>query len=711
MAVRGPEHVDTMQAMLNVAQLFEDEENWEGAKQLYNRILSIRRKHTEPSGSGPEVADLLVSLSHIFEVQGDLPKALALYEEAKDVYIQFFGRSHLTVAACLSGIADIYDQQGLLADALQTHRKALDMRRRLYLDASEYMGLDTNDPKNPPWTVIGDSLNSVGELLWDIGEQAAARDSFEEALRIREIHYNLSGKSEVCSIALAATRSNLAEALLPLGPAYWDRAKSLLDMAYSTRFRLFGNSGHPTQQTLNLQAIVYELIQMEKMRQDTIAARRQKAAAAAAVAAAAAPTPVQLPATPSMPGKSVSFVPPPSGAAAVLPGTPVTTAALESALTAGPTVESAISSSASDSKAYVAAGGDCSTSAIASNPGLAAIAEEDETMPVKGVADTTAGQQLDPDLKAAHDLLTNAIDKRDEGEYEKALDAAKAAMDRLQPTSSTSGERRLALSVACSYCGSIFEDARDYPRAEIAYRMSLDKAVQTYGADYVHTDVARALSNLGGVLRLQAKHEEAYGFLERAYGMWRTLEDRQPSDDHQIELARLHHSIGLCHLGMGQLDAALERMTLATERRLELFGDGHPDYFASLNSLGLIKAARGDLEGALSMLTQALALREAAYGTADPAYALAQSSAASIFFRFDDLSRAGRLFTECFDPRERQVGRASPDVLTALQNLAAVFLRQEDPLNATPFSAGAATIRQYFDEIMPPPPLQNDTLF
>ena len=58
---------------------------------------------------------------------------MLLQEHIKDIIIILCGDSHLDVAASLNNMANIYMRQGKYEEALEVHRKSLEIRTRIYI--------------------------------------------------------------------------------------------------------------------------------------------------------------------------------------------------------------------------------------------------------------------------------------------------------------------------------------------------------------------------------------------------------------------------------------------------------------------------------------------------------------------------------------------------------------------------------------------------
>ncbi|MCH9681226.1 MAG: tetratricopeptide repeat protein [Deltaproteobacteria bacterium] len=139
-----------------------------------------------------------------------------------------------------------------------------------------------------------------------------------------------------------------------------------------------------------------------------------------------------------------------------------------------------------------------------------------------------------------------------------------------------------------------------------------------------HSGTARALQNIGAVLRDQGDREGALEHLERAL----EIEQRQP-DRSRENRAFAHHNIGVVLSDMGRVDQAEQRFTRALELKRQWLGPRHPALAPTLDGLGGIHETRGDNEAARQAYAQALEIRTAALGPDHPELAFSHTNLAN----------------------------------------------------------------------------------
>ena len=565
-------------ALDHLASVHYDSGNFLLAESLYKEVLEVHRKIARQSRtgqSGPEVAKALMNLASIYEVDPtlrDFDRCYSLYAEILTIYEDFYGREHLTRAECLEAVANLKDQEGLLAEALEGHREALNLRIRLFSASSAYMGFSENDEKNnPPWAVLADSYNSVGELLLDLGEVEEAISALREGLRIRTIlnephNHHLSSGSENAAMALASVQTNLSMAIIQgekrahHHQSYFE-ARDIVKPAYATRMKYLGIRAIQTEQTINVQGLVDELIKdyasekekikldkkYKKEKEEKNAAKLAAKLAAFHVAAGTKPLPVQ---------DNINAM---AGAAAKGPNGNATAANVN-----GVTTINTSATVVKKAPAPLKIGQKVSIETMNQQEEVIEVQEVVEEVDelhghvhTRGINDIGARQQLDAPLAKAHELLEMVERLRDLGEHDSALKCSYEALAHLRPdlyalpdslslagsssqvsldekvkplviskemACSTRGpERKLAFAVALSYLGTAQMDKGWHNHAVLSFQQSLDLIIQTYGDSYIHRDIAQGLSSLATALRCDGHSEDAMEVGLQARTQWVAL--------------------------------------------------------------------------------------------------------------------------------------------------------------------------------------------
>ena len=167
--VHGPEHLDTLPSLNNLAVLLHDRGDYAAARPLFERALAIYEKvrgpeHLDTAGSLNNLAALLLD-------QGDAAAARPLHERALAIWEKMLGPEHPNTAASVNNLARLLQNEGDLAAARPLFERALAI-------AEKALG-----PEHPD---TARTLNNLAALLRDQGNFAAARPLMERALAIRE---------------------------------------------------------------------------------------------------------------------------------------------------------------------------------------------------------------------------------------------------------------------------------------------------------------------------------------------------------------------------------------------------------------------------------------------------------------------------------------------------------------------------------------------
>ncbi len=116
-------------------------------------------------------ADLCATVGNVYGDLGEYTNAAAMHRRALELRKKLFGAEHPDVASSLNDLAQALYGEGKWADAEATHRAALAMRRKL-------LGNDH--------VATAQSLNNLGEALRKQAEFVEAESLFREALAMRK---------------------------------------------------------------------------------------------------------------------------------------------------------------------------------------------------------------------------------------------------------------------------------------------------------------------------------------------------------------------------------------------------------------------------------------------------------------------------------------------------------------------------------------------
>ncbi len=166
---------------------------------------------------------------------------------------------------------------------------------------------------------------------------------------------------------------------------------------------------------------------------------------------------------------------------------------------------------------------------------------------------------------------------------------------------------------------------RDYVVAEELARKGFE--IRRAVSDIDTMDTAAALNNLGVLLLLQGRYDEALPALQEHVDIVRQLAgDRHP------ELAKGLENLGNVYYRQQKFDRTLELLDEVMTMRREVLGDDSPAVARTLNNMGMVYNAAGEHDKAEESLRQAVARMERAYGPDHPDVASSHWSLAHVLW-------------------------------------------------------------------------------
>jgi tetratricopeptide (TPR) repeat protein/transcriptional regulator with XRE-family HTH domain len=120
-----PEHPEITYTLTILATIYREQEKFEEAKQLYEKILAICEHQAKPGDD--EVAATLNNLATIYIAQDRPTEAEALNQRALESYKKIYGPKHPEVARCLMCLGDSAALQNDWSQAEQYNQQALEI--------------------------------------------------------------------------------------------------------------------------------------------------------------------------------------------------------------------------------------------------------------------------------------------------------------------------------------------------------------------------------------------------------------------------------------------------------------------------------------------------------------------------------------------------------------------------------------------------------
>lgn len=239
----GPDHLQTSEAIANLAGSYVHHYRWEEAEELYERVLSIRQRK-----KGSEYYSNMRNLATIYFQTGRREEAQALREQVL-THVQRKGIDEAVKFAAMMDLAQSYQKSDRTKESRELREKTLAMSKRLFGDEHPHTlsAMET----------LADSLNESGE--WDNGFKMR-----EDAMAIR-IKVQGEGHPETMMsmhlLAFCYYEGNR-----------FDDAHSMFERVYTLRSDILG-AEHPT--TLNTMSFLGDAYRKLGRHQDALELQEQ----------------------------------------------------------------------------------------------------------------------------------------------------------------------------------------------------------------------------------------------------------------------------------------------------------------------------------------------------------------------------------------------------------------------------------------------------
>ncbi|MEN7344195.1 MAG: tetratricopeptide repeat protein [Pseudomonadota bacterium] len=193
----------------------QDRAKFDAAEEKFSRARQLRAQHFGERSF--EVAEAIQMQAHLTAYQGDMPAAIALYEEGLAISRDLPGDNTGVIAEFLSKLAAAHRELGddktaerLLLDAIAALDRAYGNRHPRYLESQRYLADVYRDQQRfsesealylsniavrqevlgPNHTEVGTAYNEYSILLSDMGDTDGAVAAAAEFLRVLELNYD-----------------------------------------------------------------------------------------------------------------------------------------------------------------------------------------------------------------------------------------------------------------------------------------------------------------------------------------------------------------------------------------------------------------------------------------------------------------------------------------------------------------------------------------
>lgn len=213
----------------------------------------------------------------------------------------------------------------------------------------------------------------------------------------------------------------------------------------------------------------------------------------------------------------------------------------------------------------------------------------------------------------------------------------------------------------------------DYDEAVHAASAVVDKAQETLSTDLDSIDeFASALELRGDLYRSLSRYDEARDDYKQA------LDQLENRTDRQIQIGRLNASFGACHDALGNS----ERATELWEEAMRVFEECDPpqmlDVGAMANNLAYLRKSDGDVEGAETYFLKSLEIYHRYLGPEDEATATICNNLGALYLASGHEEQAREMHMMALEARRSSLGDAHPDTAQSHNNLALALLATGD---------------------------------
>ena len=268
-----------------------------------------------------------------------------------------------------------------------------------------------------------------------------------------------------------------------------------------------------------------------------------------------------------------------------------------------------------------------------------------------------------PQLAEAEDLLQQAIELYEAGQYAEAIPLAEQVLAIVE---AQLGSNHPDTAGSLSWLAALHHAIGRYVEAEPLHEQALAILETQLGPD--HPRLATKLNNLAELYRAMGRYREAEPLHKRALA----IHEAQLGPDHPSVATSLNN-LAVLYRAMGryrEAETLFERALAIHEAQL---GPDHPSVAASLNNLALLYWTMGRYGEAEPLYERALAIVEAQLGPDHPAVATSLNNLALLYKDMGRYGEAEPLYERALAIREEQLGPDHSDVAQSLNNLAMLY--------------------------------------
>ncbi|MGL5016564.1 MAG: tetratricopeptide repeat protein [Luteolibacter sp.] len=216
-------------------------------------------------------------------------------------------------------------------------------------------------------------------------------------------------------------------------------------------------------------------------------------------------------------------------------------------------------------------------------------------------------------------------------------------------------------------------DSGDFEEALHAATAAVEKAQQALEPNLDSIDAfVSALEIRGDVYRELGNHELARDDYRQA------IDQLQDRPDRHAQAGRIHAALGAAYDGLGQE----ERAILHWEKAIEFFEQTEPplllDIATIANNLGFIAKSKGDLDAAESHFLRALEIVHSQHGQEHEQTASVSSNLGALYQAAGYFEQSREMHMIALETRRSLLGEEHPDTAQSHNNLALALLKTGD---------------------------------
>ena len=228
----GPEHLDTLSTINNLAVLYRNKGEYEKAETFHNRCLAASDKLLGPEH--PHTLTTINNLAGLYRNKGEYEKAETFHNRCLEARERLLGMEHPSTLVSINNLALLYKDKGEYEEAEALYNRCLEASKKLL------------GPEHPSTLV---SINNLAILYSDQGEYEKAETFYNRDLEASE---RLLGPEHPHTLT---TINNLA--VLYSDQGEYEKAEALYNRCLETSERLLGTEHPHTLTTINNLALLY----------------------------------------------------------------------------------------------------------------------------------------------------------------------------------------------------------------------------------------------------------------------------------------------------------------------------------------------------------------------------------------------------------------------------------------------------------------------